>query len=38
MKTFQCHLSVDVILVVILEFWAEELRPYANQFGITKLR
>ena len=38
MEAFQCHPSVDAILVVTLKSWTEVLRAYANQFGITKLR
>ena len=38
MERFQVHPSIDAICVVTLPAWAEVLKAYARQFGITKLR
>lgn len=38
LERFQSHPSVDAIIVVTLSSWADVLRAYAAQFGITKLR
>lgn len=38
MEAFQCHPSIDAIIVVTLDSWSEVLNAYAKQFNITKLK
>lgn len=38
MEAFQRHPLIDEIHVVCLEGWEDFLRPYANKYGITKLK
>ena len=38
LEAFQNHPSIDAIIVVCLEGWADVLSAYAKQFNITKLR
>lgn len=38
MEAFQKHPSIDAIIVVTMNSWAEVLKAYAKQFNITKLK
>ena len=38
LEAFQKHADIDSIAVVCLEGWEQVLRPYANQFNISKLK
>jgi len=38
MEAFQRHPQIDAIIVVTLEAWADNIRAYAKDYGITKLK